>query len=101
MIFTNSPKYQVEGWQGRCELVTNHNDPFSILLVKEKQMKKQPLTKKQVQSIQPVWVEDLSWTRFRNGQIVPNTLPRFKKEWQGDKYGIKLKRGLSWTSNQK
>lgn len=81
-------------------------------------MNKQPLTKKQVEAIQPVWDYDMAWTRFRDGRIVPNTKPRLKRTWSFEgthsvtlpdgtvenrpgQYVIKLKRGLSWTSNQK
>ncbi len=45
------------------------------------------ITKKEVQQIQPKpFVEQLSYTRYRNGQIVPVTAagyspPRVKREW--------------------
>lgn len=41
------------------------------------------LTKKQVEEIKPEPFKPvLSYTRYRNGQIVPNTRPRFKREWK-------------------
>ena len=60
-----------------------------------------PFTKKQVSEIEPLPFEPkLSYTRFRDGQIVPRTHaafspPRVKKEfWPNEgKYKIKMTRG--------
>lgn len=59
------------------------------------------LTKKQIQEIKPSdFVPQFSYTRFKNGQIVPVTHaafspPRPKKEWDNQKkqYVHKMARG--------
>lgn len=58
------------------------------------------ITKQQIQELKPLPFEPvLSFTRFKNGAIVPQshpafTPPRFKKTWDGNKYTVKTERGF-------
>lgn len=59
------------------------------------------ITKKQVKELNPGdWIPKFSFARFRNGALVPEGLmgyrpPKFKRKWDGKKYGIEMERGLS------
>ncbi len=57
-------------------------------------MKNIPITKKQLEE-QPLYPmkEQYSYTRFKDQRIVPNTIPRIKKEYvPGEGYVNKMRR---------
>jgi hypothetical protein len=62
-------------------------------------MKKKPITKKELEK-QPLtpWIEDMSYTRYRDGRIVPEGMlgwspPRVKREYiPGGGYVTKMRR---------